>query len=102
MEQHHLAILVPEATGGWTMLFPGPAGLRDTWRHDSGGAVDGGRGGTSPSCHDARGWARDFGAAQCLEAVQADREWAEGRGIDWSKVVISNIKPGRISEMRSP
>jgi hypothetical protein len=32
--------------------------------------------------------------ARSLEAIQADAEWAEGRDIDWSKVVISLIKPG--------
>jgi hypothetical protein len=32
-----------------------------------------------------------------LEAIRADLDWAEGRGIDWSKVAISIIRPGRFA-----
>ena len=37
-------------------------------------------------------------AARTLEAIQSDAAWLEGCGIDWSKVVISLIKPGRFAE----
>jgi predicted RNase H-like HicB family nuclease len=93
MTPHYLAILVPEETGGWTVLFPDLPGC----------ATHG------ATVHEAQLMAaeaaglhletmRDNGMeippARILEAIRDDAEWAEGRDLDWSKVVISVIRPG--------
>jgi hypothetical protein len=43
---------------------------------------------------------REAPPARTLEAVQADAAWLDGRGIDWSKVVISSIRPGPMAAAR--
>jgi hypothetical protein len=40
---------------------------------------------------------REIPVPRSLEAIRADADWAQGRGIDWSEVVVSIIKPGPIS-----
>ena len=94
MEQYFLAILIPEDTGGWTVLFPDLPGCAT-------------HGATVQEAQAKAAEVLDFHlASMCkdrkaipvprnLQAVQTDTEWAEGRGIDWSKIVVSLIKPGR-------
>lgn len=91
MSQHYIAILVPEDTGGWTVLFPDLPGC----------ATHG------PSVHQAivtaadvaSAWlvaARESGdttpAPRSYEEIRGDDAWALDRGVDWSTAVISLVQ----------
>src|SRR5262245_19857386 len=94
MEQHYLAILVPEDTGGWTVLFPDLPGCAT-----HGATVQEAQWMAAESADLHLATLREDGSdpppARSLEAVRADTEWGAGRDLDWSKVVISIITPRR-------
>ncbi len=93
MEQHYLAILVPESTGGWSVLFPDLPGCAThgaTVREAQ--AMAAGAADLHLATMRERGLA--IPVPRSLEAIRADAEWAEGRGINWSEAVVSIIKPG--------
>jgi predicted RNase H-like HicB family nuclease len=97
MDQYFLAILMPEDTGGWTVLFPDLPGCAT-------------HGATVQEAQARAAEVLDLHLAALnedkkaipvprnLQAVQTDAAWTEGRGIDWSKVLISLIKTGRNSD----
>ena len=97
MVDHYLAILVPEESGGWTVLFPDLPGCAT-----HGATVQEAQlmAAEAADLHLAaiRRSGTETPAARTLEAVQTDAAWLQGRGIDWSKVVISLIKPDRLAE----
>jgi predicted RNase H-like HicB family nuclease len=91
MTQHYLAILVPEDTGGWTVLFPDLPGC----------ATHG------PTVHEAIAAASDAASAwlaatrksgdekpapRSYEDIRSDKVWALDRGIDWSTAVVSLVQ----------
>jgi predicted RNase H-like HicB family nuclease len=91
MSTHYIAILVPEQSGGWSVIFPdlpgcathGPSvheaitaasGVASTWlaaTRASGGAVP---------------------APRSYEDIRSDNAWALDRGIDWSTAVVSLVQ----------
>lgn len=93
MDSYYLAILVPEDTGGWTVLFPDLPGCAThgaTVREAQLMAAE------AAGLHltSMRTNGQEPPPARSLEAIQADADWLEGRGLDWPKVVVSSIKPG--------
>ena len=90
MEQHYLAIVVPENTGGWSVLFPDLPGCAT-------------HGATVPEAiAAASNVACAWLAATCERGdeipvpksyrdVRAYEAWARERGIDWSTAVISLV-----------
>jgi predicted RNase H-like HicB family nuclease len=88
---HYLAILVPEETGGWTVLFPDLPGCatHGATVHEAQWMA-----GEAADLHleTMRAHGMEIPPPRGLEAIQADAEWADGRGLDWSKVVISVIE----------
>ena len=96
MEHYFLAILIPEDTGGWTVLFPDLPGCAT---HGATVQEAQGTAGEALDLHleTMRRDGQSIPVARNLQAVHADTEWAKGRGIDWTKIVVSLIKPGRIS-----
>lgn len=100
MEQHYLAILVPESSGGWSVLFPDLPGCAThgaTVREAQAMAAEAADLHLA-SMHES---GLEIPVARSLEAVRADTDWAQGRGIDWSEVVVSIIKPGRADLSRT-
>lgn len=91
MDKHYVAILVPESTGGWTVLFPDLPGCAT-----QGGTVKEAQWMAAEAADLHITTMRELGqpipAARDLEAVRADMSWANGSQIDWSRVVISMIK----------
>ena len=90
MTRHYLAILMPEETGGWTVLFPDLPGCAThgaTVQEAQRMAAE------TADIHLATmcGSGMEIPLPRSLEAVRDDAEWAAGRGIDWSKVVISLV-----------
>jgi predicted RNase H-like HicB family nuclease len=100
MDQHYLAILVPEETGGWTVLFPDLPGCAT-----HGATVQEAQWMAAEAADLHLATIRDQGMpmppARSLEAVRADKEWADGRGLDWSKIVICIIRPESIAAART-
>jgi predicted RNase H-like HicB family nuclease len=96
---HYLAILVPEESGGWTVLFPDLPGCAT-----HGATVQEAQLMAAEAADRHLAAMRESGAempaARTLEAVQSDAAWLQGRGIDWSKVVVSLIKPSHLAERK--
>ena len=84
MQQHYLAILVPEDTGGWTVLFPNLLGCAThgaTVREAQLMVAEA----ADLHLELLRVLGLEMESARALEVVRVDAEWDEGRGIDWSK-----------------
>ena len=99
MNSHYVAILVPEDTGGWTVLFPDMPGCAT---HGSTVQEAQWMAAEAADLHltTMRESGMDAPPPRSLETVRGDAECADGRGIDWSKVVVSLIRPEPISAAR--
>ena len=91
MSMHYFAIMVPEAEGGWSALFPdlpGCATQGETVQEAKWMAAE------AATLHIStmRENGDHVSAPRDLEAIRADATWSEEFQIDWSKVVISIIK----------
>lgn len=90
MSTHYIAVLAPEQSGGWSVLFPDLPGC----------ATHG------PSVHEAITTAADVASIwlsatrnsgdpipppRSYEDIRADEAWALDRGIDWSTSVVSLV-----------
>lgn len=100
---HYVAVLIPERTGGWSVLFrdlPGCATQGEDLDEAMENAVD------ALAGHVAV--ARDFGDPlpdpSTLEEIRADRAWCTEHGINWESVMAAPIsvrpplgKPERVT-----
>jgi predicted RNase H-like HicB family nuclease len=94
MNNHYIAILVPESSGEWTVLFPDLPGcatqgvtiLEAQWMATEAAELH---------LETMRFDGREIPNARSLEAIRADEAWAREFHIDWTKVVISMIRPHR-------
>ncbi|HKP24289.1 MAG TPA: type II toxin-antitoxin system HicB family antitoxin [Dongiaceae bacterium] len=101
MDNHYIAILVPEGTGEWTVLFPdlpdcttqGATILEAQWMATETAELH---------LETLRFDGREMPIARSLEAIRADEVWAREFQIDWTKVVISMIRPHRQLEGAVP
>lgn len=97
MNNYYIAILVPESTGAWSVLFPDLPGctthgetiLEAQWMATEAAELH---------LETMRFDGRELPIARSLEAIRADEAWAGEFQIDWSKVVISMIRPHRHAE----
>ena len=97
MENHYIAILVPESTGQWTVLFPDLPGcatqgetiLEAQWMATEAAELH---------LETMRFDGREIPTARDLEAIRADEAWIREFQIDWTKVVITMIRPRLHSE----
>jgi predicted RNase H-like HicB family nuclease len=90
MEQHYLAIVVPETTGGWSVLFPDLPGCAT-----HGATV---REAIANASNAASAWLTvtlqlgdEIPAPKSYKEVRTYEAWARDRGIDWSTAVISLV-----------
>ena len=97
MGNHYIAILVPESTGEWTVLFPDLPGcathgqtiLEAQWMATEAAELH---------LETMRIDGKAMPVARSLEAVRADEAWVKEFQIDWTKVVVSMIRPHRHPE----
>src|SRR4030095_3746741 len=94
MDNHYIAILVPESTGEWTVLFPDLPGcatqgvtiLEAQWMATEAAELH---------LETMRFDGREIPSARSLEAIRADAAWAREFQVDWTKAVVSMIRPHR-------
>jgi predicted RNase H-like HicB family nuclease len=94
MDNHYIAILVPESTGEWTVLFPDLPGcatqgvtiLEAQWMATEAAELH---------LETMRFDGREIPSARSLEAIRADVAWAREFQVDWTKAVVSMIRPHR-------
>jgi predicted RNase H-like HicB family nuclease len=100
MENHYIAILVPESTGGWTVLFPD---LPDCATHAETIQLAQWMATEAAELHleTMQFDGRELPVARNLEAIRADEAWSRGFQIDWTKVMVVMIRPQRHSEVRA-
>jgi predicted RNase H-like HicB family nuclease len=101
MDNRYIAILVPESTGEWTVLFPdlpGCAAHGTTILEAQGMATEA----AALHLETMRLDGREMPVARSLEAIRADEAWVRELQIDWTKAVISVIRPHRHPEGLAP
>ena len=94
MENHYIAILVPESTGGWTVLFPDLPGCTthaETIQLAQWMATEA----AELHLETMRFDGRELPRARNLEAIRADEAWTTRCQIDWAKAVVIMIRPRR-------
>jgi predicted RNase H-like HicB family nuclease len=100
MENHYIAILVPESTGGWTVLFPdlpGCAAHSETIHLAQWMATEA----AELHLETLRFDGRELPLARNLEAIRADEAWITRCQVDWTKAVVIMIRPRRQSDGRA-
>ena len=94
MENHYIAILAPESTGGWTVLFPDLSGCTthaETIQLAQWMATEA----AELHLETMRFDGRELPLARNLEAIRADEAWTTRCQIDWKKVAVIMIRPRR-------
>lgn len=84
----YIAVVFPERSGGWSVLFPDFPGsaihcsqVRDALASAI-QVIDG-------QLAAARQQGREIPQPQSYEAIRADPDWASDRGIDWSQALVT-------------
>jgi predicted RNase H-like HicB family nuclease len=90
--RHYIAVLCPHAEGGWRAHFPDFPGCK-AHGHVIEKAIDAAA--QSVGRHIA-GLSRQnekIPEPRSLEAIRSDETWARDRAIDWSRCVVSLVRP---------
>jgi len=91
MATHYIAVLVPEQSGGWSVLFPDLPGCA-THGPSVHEAITAASGVASAWLAATRKSGDPTPAPRSYEDIRADEAWALDRGIDWSTAVVSLVQ----------
>jgi len=87
---HYIAVLVPERSGGWTVLFPdlpGCASQGETPDEAIAMATDALAGHLAV----ARDYGDEIPAPRSLDDIRSDREWCSENNVQWGKAMVVPI-----------
>ena len=87
---HYIAVLVPERSGGWTVLFPDLPGCAS-----QGETLDEAIAMATDALAGHLAVARDYGdetpAPRSLDDIRSDKEWCSENNVQWGKAMAAPI-----------
>jgi len=87
---HYIAVLVPERSGGWTILFPdlpGCASQGETLDEAIAMATDALAGHLAV----ARDYGDEIPAPRSLDDIRSDKEWCSENNVQWGRAMVAPI-----------
>lgn len=90
--KHYIAVLCPQADGGWRVHFPDFPGCRAQAQVIE-KAIDAAAHSVAGHVAQLRHRKEMIPEPRSLETIRADEAWARDRNIEWSRCVVSMVRP---------